>query len=294
VGRAVVVSIFIILVAASTGAGDDGCPTYADRLVEVGRTPVVLPELSGLVASLQHRDIYWAHNDSGHPFALYAMRENGAVVATFPLRGATASDPEDVGLGPCGPTDRRTCIYIGDIGDNLRMRKDVQLVRVVEPTTLSTRALAAEAIRFIYPDGAHDAEAVLVDPRTAAVYVVIKSLVSLGDLYRIDVDAAPPRRAVHVAALHAEAAFDSLVTAGSVHPSGTRVLLRTYRHVWEFRRPDARTIVDVLRTEPRSVPSARHMLGEAAAYAADGRRYVLGGEGVGSTLFRVECRISRP
>jgi hypothetical protein len=287
---AFVASILVALTAVPADARDDDCPTYSDRLVETGRTPVVLPELSGLAANQQHRGIYWAHNDSGNAFALYAMRDDGAVVATFPLRGAKRTDPEDVGVGPCGPTDRRTCIYIADTGDNLRTRPEVQLVRVVEPTTVRTRALAAEAIPFTYPDGAHDAEAVLVDPRTGAVYVVTKSIVSLGDLYRVDVEKPPPRRAVHVASLHTGGAFDALVTAGSVHPSGTRVLLRTYGSVWEYRRPDARTIADVLRSEPRSVPTARQVLGEAAAYAADGRRYVLGGEGVGRTLFRVECR----
>ena len=58
----------------------------------------------------------------------------------------------------------------------------------------------------------------------------------------------------------------------------------------EFRRPDARTIPDVLRSEPRSVPTARQVLGEAVSYAADGRSYLLGAEGVGSSLVRVECR----
>jgi hypothetical protein len=290
VGRAALVSLLVLLAVASSDARDVGCPAYADRLVDTGRTPVVLPELSGLAASPRHRGVYWAHNDSGNAFALYAMREDGTVLATFPLRGVRAIDPEDLGVGPCGPADPRTCIYVADTGNNLRGRTQVQLVRVVEPTALRTRALAAESIPFTYPDGAHDAEAVLVDPQTGALYVVTKSIVSLGDAYRIEVGATAPARAVHVAALSAAGAFDSLVTAGSVHPSGTRVLLRTYRGAWEFRRPDAHDLADVLRTVPRAVPTARHIQGEAAAYTADGYGYVLGGEGVGSTLVRVDCR----
>lgn len=284
-----VAAVLVVPAAAAATARDAGCATYAEQTVDAGRAPVVLPELSGLAASRRHRGVYWAHNDSGNAFVLYAIRENGTVVASFPLRGVTATDPEDVGVGPCGPGDARDCLYVADTGNNLRGRRRLQLIRVVEPPVLRTRALGAEAIPFTYPDGGHDAEAVLVDPRTGAVHVVTKSLVSLGDAYRIDVHATPPVRAEHVAGLQASTGFDSLVTAGSVHPSGTRVLLRTYRGVWEFRRDGARTLADVLRAEPRPVPTARHLQGEAASYTADGGGYLLGGEGVGSVLVRVEC-----
>jgi hypothetical protein len=279
----------LLLAAPSAEARDVACARYAERSVEAGRAPVVLPELSGLTASRRHPGIYWAHNDSGNPLALYAIRENGTVVATFPLRGATARDPEDIALGPCAPHDPRTCIYLADTGDNLRARRSVQLVRAVEPDVLRTGALEAESIPFTYPDGAHDAEAVLVDPRTAAVYVLSKSIVTLGDAYRLDVTGTRPLRAVHVATVYATRGFDSLVTAGSVHPSGTRILLRTYRGLWELRRPDARSLEDVLRAEPVPVPTARHLQGEAVTYVADGGGYVLGGEGVGSALVRVGC-----
>jgi hypothetical protein len=275
--------------AAPAVAADVACATYAARAVEIGRAPVVLPELSGLTASRRHPGIYWAHNDSGNALALYAIRETGTVVATFALRGATAYDPEDVGLGPCAPNDARTCLYLADTGDNMRGRKTVRLLRMLEPDVLRTGPVEVEPIEFIYPDGAHDAEAVLVDPQTADVYIVTKSIVSLGSAYRLDVRGKRPLRAVYVTSLAAAQGFDSLVTAGSVHPSGTRILLRTYRGVWEFRHPQARSLADVLRTEPRETPNARHLQGEAVTYVADGGAYVLGGEGIGSALVRIGC-----
>jgi hypothetical protein len=270
---------------------DGGCGTYGETVVQTGRTPRVLPELSGFAASRRHHGIFWAHNDSGNAFTVHAMREDGTVVASFPILDADAVDPEDIALGPCAPRDTRSCLYVADIGDNLRTRARVQIIRVVEPLTLRSSPLIGESFAFTYPDGKHDAEAILVDPRTADVIVVTKSLLSLGDAYRVDLHGKPRRQAAeHVAALSVPSGFDSLVTAASVHPSGTRLLLRTYRNLWEYRRDGARDLVDVLRATPRDVPGGRQLQGEAVSYTADGTSYLLGGEGDSTPIFRIDCR----
>jgi hypothetical protein len=294
IGRARASAIVLaVIVTASAGAkaADVGCGSYADAAVQTGRTPRVLPELSGLAASRRHRGIFWAHNDSGNGFTIYAMREDGAVAASFPVLDVHAVDPEDIALGPCAPHDARSCLYVGDTGDNLRSRARAQVIRVVEPLVLRSGPLIGEAFAFTYPDGAHDAEALLVDPRTADVIVVTKALMSLGDAYRVDVHGKPRREgAVHVATLSAPTGFDSLVTAGSVHPSGTRLLLRTYRGVWEYRAPTAHDLVDVLHATPRDVPTGRQLQAEAVTYTANGTSYLLGGEGNSTPLLRIDCR----
>jgi hypothetical protein len=275
------------------GATAPPCRAYDARPIETGHAPSVVPELSGLAASLLHPGIYWAHNDSGHAPEIYAIRENGTLVARFAIHNAVTVDPEDIGVGPCTRHDARTCIYLADTGDNLRSRSSVQVVRVVEPATLRSGPLIAETVVFAYPDGAHDAEALLVDPRTAQAYVITKSLVSLGDVYRIDVRSGSHRgTAVRIASLAVPEGFDALVTAASVHPSGTRVLLRTYRGAWELRRPEARSLLDVLAATPTAVPTADQRQGEAITYTADGTGYLLGGEGDGSPLVRIRCQPS--
>jgi hypothetical protein len=289
------IGLLLAIASAPAIAADLGCDAYVARPVQTGRTARVLPELSGLAASRRHRGIFWAHNDSGHGFVIHAMRQDGTVAASFPVLGVTPHDPEDLALGPCAPADARQCLYVADTGDNFRTRSHVQIIRVVEPVELRSGPLIGDAFPFTYPDGSHDAEAVLVDPRTADVYVVTKALMSLGDVYRVDVHGRPRREtAAHVATLSAPTGFDSLVTAGSVHPSGTRVLLRTYAGLWEYARADARSLADVVRTTPRDVPTARHLQGEAVAYTADGRGYLLGGEGGATALFRVDCRPPEP
>jgi hypothetical protein len=280
-----------LILAPGAGAVDLGCDAYADRIVPTGRTQRPLTELSGLVASRRHRGIYWAHNDSGHDLTLYAIHQSGHIEATFPL-GIPATDPEDLALGPCERNSPRTCLYVADTGDNLRSRARVQIIRVVEPETLRSGRLIGEAFAFTYPDGAHDAEALLVDPRTAEIFVVTKSIMSLGHAYRITLErSARPTKATSVGPIATATGFDALVTAASVHPSGTRVLLRTYRGVWEFRRPNAKSLGDVLQSTPRAVPGAgQHLQGEAVAYTSDGRGYVLAGEGSETAILRIDCQ----
>ncbi len=286
--RVVVAGLALLALPSAAAAG--ACDAYDDPR-ETGRLPAVLPELSGLAASRRHAGVYWAHNDSGHDLALYAIRENGTLVASFPLRGASAVDPEDIATGPCAAGSPRSCVYLADTGDNLHGRKRVQILRVEEPDDLRGRPLAAMPLPFTYADDTHDVEALLVDPRSAEVYLVTKTLFSLGDVYRVD--GLRPRAFGYAVRLHAVEPppdLDALTTAASVHPSGDRVLLRTYRFVWEFRRPGAERLADVLAVRPTRVPTGGTGLGEAVAYAADGTGYLLGGEGDGSPLFRVGCR----
>src|SRR5262249_40544249 len=76
---------------------------------------------------------------------------------------------------------------------------------------------------FRYPDGTHDAEALVVDPGTARVFVITKSLFSLGNVYRIDgLGSREGGTAVRVRTLKAPREFDSTTTAADAHPTRTR------------------------------------------------------------------------
>lgn len=260
-----------------------------------GRVPDVLRELSGLAASRRHPGVLWAHNDSGNSLALHAIRPDGTVLASFALRGASARDPEDIAVGPCTAGSARSCIYLGDVGDNGLKRNHVAVLRLPEPEQLRSGSLVAEPLAFRYPDGPRNVEAMMVDPRTARLFVVTKSLVSLGDVYRVDALGAPGGgRAVRVRQLRRPADFDSYTTGADAHPLGDRLLLRTYGRVWELRSEGARAFEDVLDAQPVEIPGATQPQSEAIAYEADGRGYLLGSEGAGSTLYRVGCAAAAP
>ncbi len=279
----------LLAVAGVAGAGE--CTVYASKPRRVGSVPEGLRELSGFAASRRHPGIYWAHNDSGNTLALHAIRENGDVVATFPLAAsARTRDPEDVAVGPCAAGEPASCIYVADIGDNGQRRANVMILKLPEPAELRSRPLRAETLPFTYADGPRNAESILVDPRTARLFVLSKVLSSLGDVFRVDgLGSRAGGTAVRVRRLRTPSEFDSYTTSAAVHPDGDRVLLRTYGRAWELRSPGARAFEDVLDAEPIAVPSAAQPQAEAITYTLDGRGYLLGSESVGAPIFRVEC-----
>ena len=276
--------------AATSPAGAPACDGH-DAAQLVGRVPAELEELSGLAASRRHPGIFWAHNDSDNTLVLHAMRPDGTIVASFPLRGVIARDPEDIAVGPCAQGDARSCIYLGDVGDNGRRRAQVAILKLPEPAQLRSGPITAEVMPFRYADGGRNVEALVVDPRTARLFVITKTLVSLGDVYRLDgLGTRGGGRAVRVRQLRAARDFDSYTTAADVHPRGDRMLLRTYGRVWELRSPGARAFEDVLEAQPVEVPGASQPQAEAIAYDGDGLGYLLASESAGSAIYHVACR----
>ncbi|MEW6269299.1 MAG: hypothetical protein AB1689_08400 [Thermodesulfobacteriota bacterium] len=276
--------------AAAASAAEAPCARYAAKAVRTGKVPDGLPELSGIAASRRHPGVYWAHNDSNNDGMLFAIDASGKLLARFPLRGLRPRDAEDVAVGPCGPDDESSCIYLADTGDNLLRRKEVWIGRVEEPEALDGRVLDVSADAFRYPDGARNTESLLVDPRSARLYVVTKSVDGLGEVYRLDgLEDGRVGRAVPVATLPPPATLARMTTAADQHPGGERVLLRTYSSVWELRRPGARSLEEVFAAQPVQVTNAAQMQGEGVTYTADGRGYVLAAEGDGSPIYRVDC-----
>ncbi len=114
-------------------------------------------ELSGIVASKQYSGIYWAEGDSGQPATIYAIREDGTRVNSFPISGATNRDWEDIAI------DENNNIWIGEIGDNSQVHPEYILYKVAEPNPSGpSTSIPSTAYRFIYPDGKKDAEALFI------------------------------------------------------------------------------------------------------------------------------------
>jgi len=269
----------------------DACDTYAPPRLS-GRVPGPLDELSGLVASRVHDGLYWAHNDSGNPFEILAIDATGAVRARFPLRG-TNRDIEDIAVGPCTEGSARSCVYLGDIGDNRYRHDEGRIYRFPEPESLDGRLLEVETLRFRWPDGARNAEAMVVEPGTARVFVWTKESDSLGVVHRLDgLGTSEVARAVPVTEIHGGDRGAVLPTAADVHPSGERILIRTYNQAWELRRAGATRLEEVLEAEPVRVPSSSQRQAEAIGYTHDGRGYLMGTEGAGGPLYEVGCASS--
>ena len=238
-------------------------------------------ELSGLAISRSQSGVLWTHNDSGDVPRVFAVTTRGRVLAELSVPGAEARDWEDIAVGP-GPSGR-PALYLADIGDNATERSSVTVYRVREPRVPaaaggSTAPAGALALR--YPDGAHDAEALLVSPTSGALFIVTKAYSGRAGVYL----AAHPRlgstttlRRVGTVSL----GNGDAVTAGDVSSNGRTIALRSYFRalVWSRRRGES--IAAALKRRPCA---ARADLidegqGESLALARDGRAFYTVPEG---------------
>lgn len=133
----------------------------------IGR-PQLLPQAPEASGIAQAGGALWTHNDSGAPvlFRLDGTRRSTAVTVT----GAGVGDWEDLATGAC---TTGTCLYIADIGDNRAVRERITIYKVPLPESGATSTKPAEAFHGSYPDGSHDAEALLMTKR-AGTFVITK------------------------------------------------------------------------------------------------------------------------
>jgi hypothetical protein len=250
-----------------------------------------LDALSGLAASWRNPGVVYVHNDRNRA-ELFALGETAALVARLTLSGATVQDIEDVEVSRC---PAGTCLYLADIGDNASVRTELAIYRATEPMLAAPAqpmTLPAERFAFRYADQPHNAESLLIDSLSGAVYVITK--VAAGQrsaVYHLTTfETGRVNMAVKVADLPVPAAADTPATAGSAHPCGGGFLLRTNNTLYEFRTPLGTPLPQAFAVAPVAIPVGKEVQGEAVGYRADGRAYYTTSEGTSPPLHRVSCK----
>ena len=235
-----------------------------------------LPEGSGVALSRRTPGRLWAHNDSGD--VLVALDTRGTVTGRVRVSGVKVDDWEAVAVGAC---PGGSCIYIADIGDNEAERKRITIHRVPEPSTEDSVAVK-DTFHATYPDGAHDAEALLVAP-DGGLFIVTKGETNAVGLYRFPRELRPGAthqlERVGKPRASGKASETERITDGAVSPDGTWVVLRTKQGFALHRAADlfAGNWTDAGRVDLKALGEAQ---GEGIAIAADGTVY-LTGEGGG-------------
>ncbi len=144
-------------------------------------TDTRLSEISGLAVSRRHAGIAWMHNDSHDANALYAVAADGQVRATLALPVPNI-DWEDIAAFEHGG---KHYLLLADTGDNGGVREELALHVLEEPATLEDARIAQlRTIRFRWPDGARDCEAVAVDAAAGEVWLISKKRVP-PELFRL-------------------------------------------------------------------------------------------------------------
>ena len=274
--------------SGSSGSYCSGCSTPSSA----GKIGSEIDEASGLTASKKHPGRYYVHNDSGDSPRFFAIDEKGGDFGTYEVTNAEATDWEDMALGPCGNT---TCLYLGDVGDNLQARSSYHLYRVVEPAALTAgeHEVTAEDLPFTYPDGSHNCETVMVHPKTGAIFVLTKKGSGPSGLYTFP--AITPGSSVTLVKLGEVTVptGDNRFTAGDIHPQASGVLLRSYTNLFYYpldaSLDPAKAMTAALSKPGCSVPASLETQGETVAWAIDGKGWLTVSEGDECPIIRVTC-----
>lgn len=251
------------------------CGSYVQTEAMASLASPELAEVSGVVESRRAPGVFFVHNDSGDSARFFAVDLGGALRAEYRVTNARAVDWEDIALGPCAAG---TCVYLGDIGDNDRVRTEYTVYRVAEPVVPATAPsgpidVTAEAITWRYPDGAHNAETLIADPTSGELYVVTKVDSGAVTVYRVSKGTA-----VRVGEMQLPANAGQL-TGGDARPDGRALLLRTYARVLLYQRPEGAPFAALFAAQPETVASRIEPQGESVAWRLDGRGYVTISEG---------------
>src|SRR5262249_4188335 len=159
------------------------------------------------------------------------------------IPGMNPTDVEDMALGPCGSGQ---CLYFGDIGDNNEDRKSVELWVIEEQETFGRYAKVYSHLKLHYPDRAHNAESLAVDPSTGDIWILTKEanykkeVAYPAQLFRVPHELLSQSSGKGVLEFVGEIdlpflnsdleCFGQIATAMDISPDGSRLLILTYQN----------------------------------------------------------------
>lgn len=208
-------------------------------------------------------------NDSGDPAVVYVCEGTaGEVTGTITYASEDPYDVEAITVG----ADRT--VYVGDVGDNAEVRSNIAIYTFTAPDDLSgDQSVTSTKYVMTYPDGAHNAEAILVHPKTQEVFVVTKATSDV-QVFTAGVLGSDKQIALEKVET---GELPVTVTDGTFSPSGEVVLLRNYLSLAAYSAKDWSEIgTEYLPLQPQ---------GEGLSTGPDGT-YLIGSEKVGSTIWQ--------
>lgn len=255
--------VALLPVGAAASAGPEPAPpapTAAAEVVTRLRDPRIVEASSIVVRSSAQQRAYIANDRGNDPRVFAVDLRNGSTIGSTVLRGIDVLDPEAMAATGKGR------LWVGDVGNNALFRTTVTLYELPFPGR-GGRTYRPEGVVARYPDGRHDAEALLAHPSSGARWVVTKDVA--GGIYRIP-DAADGTGVATMNRVRGVSLIKT-VTDGVVLAGGRGVVLRGYHNAALYDLPSWRWLgTFALPDHPR---------GEAIAQQGTGRSLLVTSEG---------------
>jgi hypothetical protein len=152
-------------------------------------------------------------------------------------------------------------------------------------------------IRFRYPDGNHNSEALLVHPSTGDLYIVTKVSGEAAGVYKAKAPLSKSRVTTleRVGEVRFPNALVGVITGGDISPDGRRIILCDYIEAFELVLPDKPGIAfDTIWKQPLTpVDIGARQQGEAVCYSTDGMALLATSEQLPCPLIEVKRRMAR-
>lgn len=227
-----------------------------------------LNEVSGIADSKANPGYCWVQQDSGNPPAIELLKHDGSYGKVIRLAHVVNRDWEDVVLST-GPKPVTQYLYIAETGDNLLVYPDYAIYRFEEPLASTDTVPHVDRIAFFYPDGSHNAEAILVDPESKDIYIITKTEIR-SKVFRLKYPYSTTQmnRVEEVGTL----GFNYAVSA-AIAPGGKEIVVKTYDAIYYYLRAAGESIEQAFRKEPVKLPYIREPQGEAIVFANNDSGY---------------------
>lgn len=256
--------LFICLAGGETLATGLPAGIFEAKPVSVPVKPGKLDEASGIADSKTYPGFLWVQQDSGNPSQIYLLSHSGEFYKKIKIKGASNRDWEDMALA-AGPEKGKNYIYLGDIGSNNMSATKYFIYRFPEPAANADTVFTYDKLVFQYPDGSHDAEAMLVDNVTRDIYIITKRDKPAG-IYKIPYpqSATEINQAVAVGSLP----FSGVVSA-ALSTDGKEVLVKTYTTIYYWKRKTGQSLEQTLQSAPTQLSYQLEPQGEAICFRQD-------------------------
>ncbi len=261
--------LLIILSSCQKGNGDPVVVTEFSTEPQVYPvTPGIIDEVSGIADSRSTGNALWVHEDSGNPAELTLISYAGDFIKSLPVLNAVNRDWEDMALVN-DISSGKNILYIADIGDNNQEHLTYNIYRFEEPPAGATEVANTEKITFRYQDGSHDAEAILVDEKSKDIYIITKRDAKSG-IYKI----AFPQSTIgiNVASLVGSLDYNG-VTSAAFSPGGSEIIIKTYSHLYHYKKNGNESLTEILNNKPYSIPYIMEPQGEALCFKKDNKGF---------------------
>ncbi len=253
-----------------------------------------LDEVSGVAVVRSQPALLWMHNDSGDSARVFAVNKKGKIALTVNLEGATAFDWEDMEA-------QKQWVYMGDIGDNLEFRANVQIYRFKTPTiaadakkqVLNLPATQWQKTTLRFPDGSHNCESLAVTPDGRMLLITkeksgVSGFYSWNSAWKNGTDGTLTK--IGAWNFVGDNKDQRLATGADFSADGRKLVVTTYTDLYEF--PLRRAFdFSSLQFQPQKQTLPRQKQCEAVCYSLDGRTIYSTGEGKHAEVWTLASKL---